>query len=219
MLEQVRTPNLNQTDYPGWCLRFTQSAYGVPHKYAYAWDQWVHSKQRTDPLPDKIVPVYFEWHGNIDGVNQNWGDTAIWVPGRGVFGTPLRGGGMSNRWDSDVNRRAAVIGGNGRYVGWSEDIADVLVVQTVPDPAQPSAPQPTQSSQFVRIFGDYRTLYANPDANAFARLAPNNYPPKHLDYKVLDRAGNFVKIQTQMFGIGWIYVGPDVANLTQYFNA
>ncbi|MEO5499463.1 MAG: M23 family metallopeptidase [Candidatus Saccharimonadales bacterium] len=71
---------------------------------------------------------------------------------------------------------------------------------------------------FVRIFGDFRSLYKTPGTNKFAQLSPNQFGG-HLDYMILERSGNFVKIQTQMYGQGWIYVGPDVASLTQYFKA
>lgn len=84
---------------------------------------------------------------------------------------------------------------------------------TPPAPA-PAAPQ----NDFVRIFGDYRTLYANAGSGKKATLSPNQFGG-HIDYRILGRSGNFVKIQTQMFGQGWIYVGPDVASLTQYFKA
>lgn len=216
--KQLKTPNLNQTDYPGWCLRFVQSAYGGPHKYDYAWEQWEGSKQHTDALPDVMVPVYFSWNGTIDGVDQNWGDVAIWVPGHGVFGTPLLGGGLSNRWDKDVASRAAAIGGGAKYVGWSEDLAGQAVVKPVAVPAPKPAPKPTPvKERWVRIMGDYRTLYKTPGANPFQKLAPNAYGG-HLDYQVLSTDGEYVQIHTQMFGMGWIFVGPAVASLTQYFD-
>lgn len=79
-----------------------------------------------------------------------------------------------------------------------------------------NVPAPTR--QFVRIFGDYRTLYTGPGTAPKAKVYPNQFGG-HLDYMILERSGNYVKIQTQMFGQGWIYVGPDVASLTQYFNA
>ena len=78
-------------------------------------------------------------------------------------------------------------------------------------------PPVVQARDFVRIFGDYRSLYRAPGAGKFAVLKPNAYG--HLDYQILERSGAYVKIQTQMFGQGWIYVGSDVANLTQFYKA
>lgn len=84
---------------------------------------------------------------------------------------------------------------------------------------QPPVNQPTPTKQFVRIFGDYRTFYKTPGGSVITRLLPNQLGGGHLDYQVLERSGEFVKIQTQQVGTGWIYVGADVASLTQYYNA
>lgn len=81
----------------------------------------------------------------------------------------------------------------------------------------PPTPAPTQ--EYVRIFGDYRTLYNLPGGSRKAVLAPNLWLGGKLDYIVLARSGNFVQIQTSFFGKGWIYVGSDVASLTQFFRA
>jgi len=81
---------------------------------------------------------------------------------------------------------------------------------------QPVNPPPT-TKQYVRIFGDYRTLYKSPGVGAYARIYPNQYGG-HLDYEILARSGNFVNIPTQMFGQAWVYVGPDVASLTQFYS-
>lgn len=139
---QLRNPNLNQTDSPGWCLRFTRNSFGVGPKYASAWEAWQGSPfKHMDALPNVAVPVWFSWTGTIDGITKNWGDCAIWVPGRGVFGTPLRGGGNSNRWFNSVEERARLIGGGAQYVGWTEDVNGVKVVEHVADPVPPQ-PQP-----------------------------------------------------------------------------
>lgn len=84
-------------------------------------------------------------------------------------------------------------------------------------PAPQPNPVPPAAKQYVRVFGDYRTLYRGVGTGAFTRIAPNNYGGS-LDYEVLERSGNFVKIPTQMYGQAWIYVGPDVASLTQFYS-
>ncbi len=82
---------------------------------------------------------------------------------------------------------------------------------------QPPINTPRPTNQFVRLFGDYRTLRESPAGSGKAKIYPNKFG--HLDYMILERSGNYVRIQTQMFGQGWIYVGAEVAYLTQYFNA
>lgn len=77
---------------------------------------------------------------------------------------------------------------------------------------------PAPQRDFVRIFGDYRTLYSSPGSGRKAVLSPRLFGGK-LDYEVLERSGNFVKVQTSFFGQGWLYVGADVSHLTQYYKA
>lgn len=79
-------------------------------------------------------------------------------------------------------------------------------------------PQAPATREFVRVFGDFRTLYSAPGVRTTNRISPNQFGG-HLDYVVLERSGNYVKIQTQMYGTKWIYVGADVASLTQFFKA
>lgn len=79
-------------------------------------------------------------------------------------------------------------------------------------------PPVVTTKQYVRIFGDFRTVYANPGSGPKGRILPNSFGGK-LDYQILSRSGNFVQISTQSYGVVWIYVGPDVASLTQYYNA
>lgn len=76
---------------------------------------------------------------------------------------------------------------------------------------------PAPQKEYVRIFGDYRTFYSTPGGSRKAILAPNLFGGK-LDYEVLGRSGQFVKIGTSFFGQGWIYCGPDVASLTQFYR-
>lgn len=135
--KQLKAPILTTTDFAGWCLRFAQRAFNVPAKYGCAWDNWAASKTRhgTNEAPpdDVAVAIWYEWWGTIDGVYKNWGDVAIHIPGKGVFGTPKRGAGKSSRWDGSIQARQAWLGGKAKYVGWTEDIGGVKVVEFTPD--------------------------------------------------------------------------------------
>ena len=136
--KQLRAVHLSQTGPKRLCLQFTRKAFGIAAKYPDAWTAWQHSKRHQEALPNAYVPVFFTWTGKIGGVTKNWGDVAIWVPGHGVFGSPLEG--IGNRWDPSVEARAAAIGGGAKYVGWSEDLNGADIVQKVADPA-PVPPQ------------------------------------------------------------------------------
>lgn len=77
-------------------------------------------------------------------------------------------------------------------------------------------PQP--SAEYVRIFGDFRTLYNAPGGSRRGVLAPNIWLGGYLDYQVLERSGAYVLIQTTVFGKGWIYCGAGVEHLTQFYR-
>lgn len=143
-MRQLISPNLDQKDSPGWCLRFTRNSFNkIASRWDYARQAWDNSPTKhTSALPgDVSVPVWFDWWGTIDGKYGNYGDVAIWVPGRGVFGTPLKKDGFGNRWDASVEARAVAIGGKAKYLGWTEDVNGVRVVE--PSPVVPPQPTPT----------------------------------------------------------------------------
>lgn len=135
---QLRAPNLATTDLPGWCLRLVLHAYGFNYGADFARQEWDrNATKRTDSLPtDVAVPVFYSWTGTIDGIPRDWGDVAIYVPGKGVFGTPMRGSGNSNRWDTSVEARRAWLGGGAKYLGWTEQLNGVKLIEQINTPAQ-----------------------------------------------------------------------------------
>lgn len=211
-MQQLIQPNLNTADFDGWCLRFVENVFNiskVQRHYNFAIDAWNGATfKHADALPDVVVPVWFNWTGTVQGKKANYGDVALWVPGKGVFGTPL--GNVhtaSNRWDSSVEARAKAIGGNASYLGWTEDLTGVRLVQ--PSPVAP--PAPTKQKVFLPASAGAWRLYdvgaAPVKANAKALLRPDHFPPG-LTYDVLayNDNGNTVEIQTQMFGRGKIWI-------------
>jgi hypothetical protein len=160
---QLRAPNLSTTDIPGWCLRLVLHAFGFNGGAEYARAEWDRNPHKhTDGLPgDVAVPVFFSWVGTIDGITRDWGDVAIFVPGRGVFGTPMRGG-VNNRWDASVEARRIAIGGNARYLGWTESLNGVKLIEAISNntPQQGAeemiadANQAHQAYQLLRPNGD-----------------------------------------------------------------
>lgn len=88
--------------------------------------------------------------------------------------------------------------------------------QTVYTP--PVAPPAPATHEFVRFFGDYRTIRNTPGGPSTKQISPNQFGG-HLDYVIRERQGDWVKITTQMYGDKWVWVGADVAHITQYFNA
>lgn len=94
--------------------------------------------------------------------------------------------------------------------------------QPVASPTPSPAPTPVVS-QYVRIFGDYRSLYkVNQDGSVgakFYQLSPSANGG-HLDYLVYGRNGDYVHIKSVDKGDGYIYVGTSggANTLTQFYN-
>jgi len=106
-----------------------------------------------------------------------------------------------------------------QYHAWTSTVLGWLHPKAngAPAPAPAPTPAPT-TSLWVRVFGDYRTLYRSPGSGQFARITPNAFGG-HLDYRVVERSGDFTKIHTSYYGAAWIYTGASVANLTQFYQA
>lgn len=124
----------------------------------------------------------------------------------GYTGNTGQSSGPHLHWET----RKSPYDGNSDYAPGTWLFADF---NPAPQPVNP----PAQVKQYVRVFGDYRTLYRGVGTNPFQRLAPNQFGG-HLDYEVMARSGNFVKIRTRYYGDAWIYVGADVAHLTQFYS-
>ena len=150
MYRQVVPPNLNQTGKPGFCLGLVLRAFGFPYGAEYARAEWDrNTTKHTDALPtDVCVPVFYSWVGTIDGITRDWGDVAIYVPGRGVFGSPIRGG-VANRWDPNVEARRIAIGNNATYLGWTESLNGVNLIQGDNMTGQQAA----EGALYVRLLG------------------------------------------------------------------
>ena len=126
---QLIVPDLSIIGNPDYCLSYVQSAYNVPatdpHQ-ADAWQAWEATQFKHTDLPptDISVPVWFSWTGTINGVAQNWGHVAVSTP-QGIYTNPLSGSG--HEVFPSVQALATAYGV--QYVGWSEDIETLRVVQ------------------------------------------------------------------------------------------
>ena len=152
--KQLVGANYNTQDWAGYCLRFTQSVYKAPVKYPTAWDAWLNQtgKHADRNMPNVDVPIFYESWGTYNGVTKNWGHAAVYQASTGrVFSSP--GSGYGNTWFSsiaDSERRWGM-----RYVGWTENLNGLQIVQWVNDPAPvPPAPEPSGQRTHVIVPGD-----------------------------------------------------------------
>jgi hypothetical protein len=130
--QQLVQPSI-VSDNAGMCLRFVQSVYGAPVKYASAWDAWNATtlKHLDRDLPPVSVPLWFSHYGTYGGVYANWGHVVAYFPERGQFlSSPPNGYG--NTWLNSIEAVERMF--NSRYVGWSEDLNGLQLVKYTTDP-------------------------------------------------------------------------------------
>jgi hypothetical protein len=137
---QYKNPNPNIPCTAGWCLQYVRQAFGLPAKYGTAIEAWNASrfKHRDYNFPANVwVPLWF----TVKGVPA--GHVVLRAPDGRIYSTTALG-----RTTATIHPNQAhlerVYAGAGlplTYQGWTEDVADFLVVKPVPAPAKP-APAP-----------------------------------------------------------------------------
>lgn len=176
MFRQLRQPNLSVQGISNLCLVYARTVFGIPFKYNYALEAWQNVKRRHEnrSLPNVVVPVWFSYTATIDGIKRNWGHVAIWVPGAGIFSTTKQG---VKKFGS-VDEVAKYIGGGAIYLGWSEDINGVSVVDEVAEPSEPvHSPfdMPAIGSRIkLRKSTKARTTWRVGTANVAGRIIPKD---------------------------------------------
>ncbi len=135
-MNALLTANAATQGIPYLCLDFATQVFSVPNKYYFATEAWKATRYKhssTEPLPNVSVPVWFNWSGTVEGVYKDWGHVAVWFPGKGVLSSPFTRN-LKQQWFDSPAKLIAYLG-SGSYVGWSEDINDVRVAETVKEEA------------------------------------------------------------------------------------
>jgi hypothetical protein len=153
----VQTTKINDgaQDKAGFCLRFAQKVFNTkPYGYVSAWIAWEKTmkKHHDRNFPTDVVsPVWFSHMGNYDGGGlRNWGHVAAYFPGRGFLSSP--GSGTGQQWFGSIQEIERYF--RCTFVGWSEDINDLVVMTGVPDPAPEVLPAPAGRTERVIVPGD-----------------------------------------------------------------
>lgn len=167
---QLVQPNLSAQGRIGYCLEYAENFFKIPHGgIPNAWTDWLGSKHphldRNIP-PDVSVPMWYSY------INQgvNLGHVTISVPGKGIYSSPWKQGTTSAVLTSiaEVEQIYGV-----RYVGWSEDISNIRVVEenmaiitaehevAMSLGMQGTQPQNAEQEQFIGKTADQATVDGN----------------------------------------------------------
>lgn len=125
---QLIEPNLTVKGRVGFCLEYAAHVFGYYGSGTNAWDAWEQTKHKhTDAIPtDVAVPVWFSYWATIAGVYANYGHVVISVPGQGFYSSPYQLG-TDHAVLSSIAEIERIYGVE--YVGWSEDILGLQVIQ------------------------------------------------------------------------------------------
>ena len=130
-MEQLIEPNYNQTVDAGMCQQYARLVFGVKAYYDPSWDNWknLKYKHQNRDFPDASVPVWFNWWGKLKGdlTKKQYGHTAVRDKSGRVYSSPLSGKGHA--WFNSIDDLVKAFGNGMEYVGWSEDINNIRVVQ------------------------------------------------------------------------------------------
>lgn len=131
MAKQLVQPNFEIIENAGWCLQYARRVFGAPAVESTAWQGWMmteHPHEDRNFPADVAVPVWFDWKGDVgDGHVFRYGHVAVRAADGKIWSSPLAGRGSA--WFNTVDDLTRAFGGGMKYVGWSEDISNVKVVQ------------------------------------------------------------------------------------------
>lgn len=122
---QAVSPDLNTVGNVGWCLKFVEDAYNTPHLGATATDAWhatASPHPGENPPLEVQVPLWFSYIEN----GLDFGHVVINVPGRGLLSSPFKQDG-TQVWFSSIAQCEATL--NCHYLGWSEDLATIQLIE------------------------------------------------------------------------------------------
>lgn len=118
---QIKQPNLSVVGQEGLCLAYVTEVFGVPNDYpsaTVAWEDAQFKHPGEQPPIDVAVPVWFSYNGPD-------GHVAVSVPGKGIYSTSAQG----DKVFGNVAELVSWMGEGMTYLGWSEDINTIRVVE------------------------------------------------------------------------------------------
>jgi hypothetical protein len=131
MAKQLITPDLTVIETTGWCLQYARRVFGAPAVESSAWEAWTNTKFKHEDrnFPQRVAfPVWFDWTGDVGNGKYRYGHVAVRTADGRIWSSPLSGRGSA--WFMTVDDLTRSFGGGMKYVGWSEDISNVKVIET-----------------------------------------------------------------------------------------
>lgn len=164
---QLVKPDFTVEGVIGECLSYARRVFGAPAGTEYAHQAWINAKykhQTSEPIPSDVsVLMWYDYY--VGTLNE--GHVTINDPGIGIYSSPWQKGTTHAVLNSvaQVEQLYRV-----KYVGWSEDINGVRVVEE--DEVKPTYQQVldvfrsylgrdcTADEQNYYVTQDFRVLYA-----------------------------------------------------------
>lgn len=158
---QVTAPNTTVQDGIGWCLRHTQSVFASPVAFPSARKAWDGQKSRHTGIPPLgiSVPIWFDHYGTYGSPAywDNWGHVATRLPDGRVLTSPFKSSYGSEIYP-DIQSTMDALGGNAKYLGWSEYMNGKQIVKKVTTPTpnpQPAPDAEEEDEDMPRYIGSY----------------------------------------------------------------
>ena len=138
MATQLITPNPNIPCTPGMCLEYVRKAFGLGPKHPSATEGWNVStyQHRNQNFPaDMWVPLWFSLTDDVNGhVALRQPDGSVWSSSSPTSNAPIH--------HASLRDLMAYYGGRLTYLGWTEDIENVMIMQNTDSQAVLGGVQP-----------------------------------------------------------------------------
>lgn len=164
MYRQIVQPNVNINEVAGWCLSYARRVFGAPAVESSAWEGWTHAKfkhENRDFPSGMSVPVWFDWTGDVGNGRHRYGHVAVKAADGKIWSSPLSGTGRA--WFATVDDLTRAFGGGMRYVGWTEDISTVKVIEQGGEEMEPT------SYEVARIYAQ-KILFRDMDRSEWEKF-------------------------------------------------
>ncbi len=207
-MEQLKQPNLSVVGEDGYCLAYVTEVFGIAPKYPTALAAWDASTALNHPSvtpPINVsVPVYF----NYDGPD---GHVAVWHEGT-IYSTSAQG----DKTFPSISALTSWMGEGFVYLGWSEEVNGVRVVEAAPAPA----PTPSGSTLNLSVDNTPFHLYKpggpyNPTVKADVLGMINPAEFGGLSYPIIASLGNGIyRIKSEDYGVGDLWTAGSNVTVT-----